>query len=156
MGDCPQPAFPGYRYRHDRDAFVDWSFQDDPPRRRRHIAPLVEHSPLIWSHFKVFGPCIGSGIIGLTEWLAAILFIAGYVRLKAGIVGGLITTFMFTTTSSMLVTTPGTTISIPGIPFMGFMDLLGLFLYKDVIALGAWLYLISHFGKNALQFETKH
>jgi len=119
------------------------------------IAPLVEHSPLIWWHFKIFGPYIGTDIIGLTEWLAAILFIVGYVRPKAGIVGGLITTLMFTITSSMLITTPGTTISIPGIPLMRFMDLLGLFLYKDVIALGASLYLISHFGKTALQYETK-
>jgi len=119
------------------------------------IAPLVEHSPLIWWHFKIFGPYIGTDIIGLTEWLAAILFIVGYVRPKAGIIGGLITTLMFTLTSSMLITTPGTTISIPGIPWMRFMDLLGLFLYKDVIALGASLYLISQFGKTALQYETK-
>ena len=48
------------------------------------IAPLVEHSPLIWWHFKVFVPYIGSDIIGLTEWLAAELFIAGYVKPKAG------------------------------------------------------------------------
>jgi uncharacterized membrane protein YkgB len=119
------------------------------------IAPLVEHSPLIWWHFAIFGPYLGSDIIGLTEWVAAILFIAGYVKPKAGIVGGFITTFMFSITSSMLVTTPGTTISVPGIPFMRYMDLLGLFLYKDVIALGASLYLISHFGKKAMQFETK-
>jgi len=124
-------------------------------RGAESIAPLVEHSPLIWWHFRLFGPYIGTDIIGLTEWLAAILFIAGYVRPKAGIFGGLVTTLMFTITSSMLVTTPGTTISIPGIPLMRFMDLLGLLLYKDVIALGASLYLISHFGKAALQFETK-
>jgi uncharacterized membrane protein YkgB len=119
------------------------------------IAPLVEHSPLIWWHFKIFGPYIGTEIIGLTEWLAAIMFILGYVKPKAGIVAGLITTLMFTITSSMLITTPGTTISVPGIPFMRYMDLLGLFLYKDVIALGASLYLISHFGSRAVQLAAK-
>jgi uncharacterized membrane protein YkgB len=119
------------------------------------IAPLVENSPLIWWHFKIFGPYIGSDIIGLTEWLAATLFIVGYVKPKAGIIGGLITTLMFTLTSSMLISTPGTTISVPGIPFMRYMDLLGLFLYKDVIALGASLYLIGHFGKRAMQVKAK-
>jgi uncharacterized membrane protein YkgB len=113
------------------------------------IAPLVEHSPLIWWHFKIFGPYVGGDIIGLTEWLAAVLFIVGYAKPKAGIIGGLITTLMFTITSSMLITTPGTTISVPGIPFMRYMNLLGLFLYKDVIALGASFYLISDFAKRA-------
>ncbi len=59
------------------------------------IVPLVSNSPLIWWHFKLFGPYIGSDIIGLTEWVAAILIIAGYMRPKAGIVGGFIATLMF-------------------------------------------------------------
>jgi len=54
------------------------------------IVPLVANSPLIWWHFKLFGPYIGSDIIGTTEITAAILTIAGYVRPKAGIIGGLI------------------------------------------------------------------
>jgi uncharacterized membrane protein YkgB len=29
------------------------------------IIPLVSNSPLIWWHFKVFGPYIGSDLIGL-------------------------------------------------------------------------------------------
>src|SRR5271170_4224272 len=53
------------------------------------IIPLVSNSPLISWHFKLFGPYIGSDFIGLTEWLAAILIIAGYFRPRAGIVGGL-------------------------------------------------------------------
>jgi len=56
------------------------------------IVPLVTNSPLIWWHFKLFGPYIGSDIIGLTEFAAAILIIAGYFRPRAGIVGELITT----------------------------------------------------------------
>src|SRR5882757_3435676 len=51
------------------------------------ITPLVSHSPLISWHFKVFGPYIGSDLIGLTEWIAAILFMTGYLKPKAGIVG---------------------------------------------------------------------
>jgi len=101
------------------------------------IIPLVSNSPLISWQFKLFGPYIGSDIIGLTGWAAAILIIAGYMRPKAGIIGGFIATLMFFTTSSMLITTPGTIISVPGIHHMRYMRLLGLFLFKDVISLGA-------------------
>src|ERR1700722_20558558 len=57
------------------------------------IVPLVSNSPLISWHFKLFGTYIGSDLIGLTEWIAAILFIVGYVKPKAGILGGLIAAF---------------------------------------------------------------
>jgi len=114
------------------------------------IVPLASNSPLIWWQFKLLGPYIGSDMIGLTEWLAAILIIAGYVRPKAGIVGGLILTDMFFTTGTMLVTTPGAIISVPGVHGMRYMSNLGLFLFKDFISLGASFYLISYFGKKAI------
>jgi uncharacterized membrane protein YkgB len=114
------------------------------------IIPLVSHSPLISWHFKVFGPYIGSDIIGLTEWAAAILIIIGYFKPTAGIAGGLIATIIFFTTSSLFITTPGTVIAVPGISYMRYMSFLGLFLFKDVIALGVSLYLVSHFGKKAI------
>jgi uncharacterized membrane protein YkgB len=116
------------------------------------IIPLVSNSPLIWWHFKIFGPYIGSDIIGSTEVLAAILFIVGYSRPKAGVIGGLLTVLMFSTTSTMLLSTPGTTIAVHGMRYMSF---LGLFLYKDVISLGASLYLISYFGRRAILEENR-
>jgi uncharacterized membrane protein YkgB len=119
------------------------------------IVPLVTNSPLIWWHFKLFGPYIGSDIIGLTEITAAILIIAGYVRPKAGIVGGLITTLMFFITSTMVITTPGAIIAVHGIGYMRYMSFLGLFLFKDVISLGVSFYLISYFGKEAILLENK-
>lgn len=115
------------------------------------ITPLVSHSPLISWQFKVFGPYIGADLIGLTEWIAAILFLAGYLRPKAGVVGGFIATLMFFITSTMIMTTPGTTTVVHGMRYMTF---LGLFLFKDVISLGASLYLISYFGKKAIQSEN--
>ena len=115
------------------------------------IIPLVSNSPLISWHFKLFGPYIGADLIGLTEWLAAVLIISGYFRPSAGIVGGLIATGMFFTTSTMLITTPGTIISVPGIHGMRYMSFLGLFLFKDVISLGVSLYLISYFGMKAVR-----
>jgi uncharacterized membrane protein YkgB len=119
------------------------------------IIPLVSHSPLIFWHFLLFGPYIGSDIIGLTEITAAVLFIIGYFKPKAGIIAGLITTFMFFTTSSMIMTTPGAIIAVPGIAYMRYMSFLGLFLFKDVIALGVSLYLVSYFGKKAILNENK-
>jgi reactive chlorine resistance protein C len=119
------------------------------------IVPLVSNSPLIWWHFKLFGPYIGSDIIGLTEITAAILIIAGYLRRKAGIIGGLIASLMFFITSTMVITTPGAIISVPGIHGMRYMSFLGLFLFKDVISLGVAFYLISYFGKKAILCENK-
>jgi uncharacterized membrane protein YkgB len=116
------------------------------------IVPLVSNSPLTSWQFKLLGTYRGSDLIGITEIVAAICFIAGYVKPKAGVIGGLITTVMFFTTSSMIITTPGTTVSDNGIRYMSF---LGLFLYKDVIALGASFYLISSFGKKAIYSENR-
>jgi uncharacterized membrane protein YkgB len=115
------------------------------------IVPLVSNSPLISWHFKVFGPYVGSDIIGITEITAALLIIAGYFRPNAGVIGGLITTLMFFITSTMVITTPGTTTSIHGVRYM---SLVGLFLFKDVISLGASFYLISYFGNKAILREN--
>src|ERR1700745_2539197 len=119
------------------------------------IIPLVSNSPLISWHFRLFGPYIGSDIIGLTEITAAILMIAGYLRPKAGIVGGLIATLMFFITSTMVITTPGAIISVPGIHGMRYMSFVGLFLFKDVISLGVSFYLISYFGQKAILSENQ-
>jgi reactive chlorine resistance protein C len=91
-------------------------------------------------------------LIGLTEIMAALLMVSGYFSPKAGIIGGLIASVMFFTTSTMIITTPGAIISVHGLRFMSF---LGLFLFKDVIALGASLYLVSYFGQKAILSENK-
>lgn len=119
------------------------------------IVPLVSNSPLIWWHFKLFGPHIGSDIIGLTEITAAILIIIGYFKPKAGILGGLVATLMFFVTSSMVLSTPGAIIAVQGIKHMRYMSFLGLFLFKDVISLGVSFYLISYFGRKAILSENK-
>ncbi len=116
------------------------------------IVPLVSNSPLISWQFKLFGTYMGSDLIGLTEISAAALMIAGYLRPKAGIIGGLIACVMFFTTSTMLITTPGAIIPVHGFRYMSF---LGLFLFKDVISLGASFYLVSYFGKKAILSENK-
>src|SRR5882724_9880935 len=119
------------------------------------IVPLVSNSPLISWHFKLFGPYIGSDLIGLTEIIAAVLMIAGYLKPKAGIIGGLIASVMFFITSTMVITTPGAIIAVHGIRYMRYMSFLGLFLFKDVISLGVSFYLISYFGQKAILSENQ-
>jgi len=111
------------------------------------IVPLVENSPLISWHFKVFGVYHGSDLIGLTEIAAAILIIIGLFRPQAGVVGGAIAVVMFFTTSTMVITTPDALVAVNGFKYMSF---LGLFLFKDVINLGASFYLITKFGEKAV------
>jgi uncharacterized membrane protein YkgB len=119
------------------------------------IVPLVSNSPLISWQFKLFGPYIGADLIGLTEIIAAVLITAGYLRPKAGILGGFIASIMFFITSTMIITTPGAIISVPGIHGMRYMSFLGLFLFKDVISLGVSFYLISYFGQKAILSENQ-
>jgi uncharacterized membrane protein YkgB len=116
------------------------------------IIPLVTNSPLISWQFKVFGPYIGSDMIGATEWTAAILLIIGYFKPKAGILGGIILVGMFFTTSTMLITTPDDTVVVHGIHYM---NNLGLFLFKDIISFGVAFYLISYFGRKAIMAENQ-
>ena len=116
------------------------------------ILPLVTHSPLISWQFKIFGPYLGSDIIGATEWTAAILLIIGYFKPKAGILGGMILVCIFFTTSTMLITTPDDTIVVHGIHYM---NNLGLFLFKDIISFGVAFYLISYYGRKAILAENQ-
>jgi uncharacterized membrane protein YkgB len=116
------------------------------------IVPLVSNSPLISWHFKLFGPYVGSDVIGLTEMAAALLILTGYFKPKAGIVGSLIATLMFTVTSTMFITTPGTVAAINGV---GYMTILGLFLFKDILSLSVALYLVSYFGQKDTLIENK-
>ncbi len=111
------------------------------------IVPLVNNSPLISWHFKLFGVYHGSDLIGLTEVIAAIFIIIGMFKPQAGVIGGAIAAVMFFITSTMLITTPGALTNVNGINYMSF---LGLFLFKDVLNLGSSLYLISKFGHKAI------
>jgi uncharacterized membrane protein YkgB len=111
------------------------------------IAPLVNNNPLISWHFKLFGVYRGSDLIGVTEVVAALLMIVGMFKPQAGIIGAAIAVVMFFITSTMVVTTPGALTNVKGFNYMSF---LGLFLFKDIICLGASFYLISKFGQRAI------
>jgi len=59
---------------------------------------------------------------------------------------------MFFTTSTMLLTTPG---ALTAVHAMKYMSFLGLFLYKDIIALGVSFYLTAYFGREAALTENR-
>jgi uncharacterized membrane protein YkgB len=115
------------------------------------IVPLVTNSPLIFWHFKVFGTYLGSDLIGLTEVVSGLLILSGMFRPRDGIVGSVIGVVIFFVTSAMIITTPGTIISVHG---MGYMTFLGLFLFKDVISLGACLFLMGYYGRKVIDPKT--
>ena len=72
--------------------------------------------------------------------------IVGMFKPQAGIIGAAIAVVMFFITSTMVITTPGALTPVNGFNYMSF---LGLFLFKDIINLGASLYLITRFGHKA-------
>ncbi|HEY9534343.1 MAG TPA: DUF417 family protein [Mucilaginibacter sp.] len=115
------------------------------------IVPLVNNNPLISWHFKLFGVYHGSDLIGLSEISAAILMITGLFKPQVGVIGSSIAVIMFFITSTMVITTPGAFVNVNGFNYMSF---LGLFLFKDIINLGASFYLITKFGSMAIQ--TQH
>ncbi|MBB4801734.1 DUF417 family protein [Flavobacterium aquidurense] len=115
------------------------------------IIPLVENSPLISWHFKLFGPYIGSDLIGVTEWVGAILILIGLKKPKIGIFGTFVTMLMFFVTGSMLITTPETIVNVNGI---GYMTFLGLFLFKDLIGFSLSLFILQTFRKKAIAEES--
>ncbi|UAY55994.1 DUF417 family protein [Arachidicoccus terrestris] len=88
----------------------------------------------------------GSDLIGLTELIAAVLLCIGLFKPRLGVIGAAIAVVMFFITSTMVITTPGALTSVNGVNYMSF---LGLFLFKDVINMGASLYLVSRFGHKA-------
>jgi uncharacterized membrane protein YkgB len=115
------------------------------------IVPLVTNSPLFSWDFKLFGVYPGSDFIGITEWVSAILILIGMFKPIAGIFGGVVAVCIFFVTSSMLLSTPGALTVVKGISYMSF---LGLFLFKDIIGLGASFYLISYYGKKTVESKN--
>lgn len=116
------------------------------------IAPLVNNSPLISWNYQLLGVYHGGDLIGITEWIAAVLIFTGLFKPQAGIIGGAIAVLMFFTTSTMLITTPDALIKVGS---FSYMNNLGLFLFKDILNLGASFYLISRFGQQAILAQQK-
>jgi uncharacterized membrane protein YkgB len=105
------------------------------------IAPLIEHSPLVFWLVPAFGIRGAGFFLGTTEWLFGSLIFLGFWSRKFGILGAL----------GSLVTFVGTVTIIPFLPDEwateagGFplMHLTAGFLLKDVLFLAVSLYLLQ-------------
>lgn len=98
------------------------------------IKGLVENSPLMSWAYGIFSVRSYSAIIGSIEIIFGILIAVRPFAPKLSAAGSTGAIFMFLTTLSFMLTTPGGWQSGYGFPFLGSS---GQFLIKDLVLLGA-------------------
>jgi reactive chlorine resistance protein C len=104
------------------------------------IQPLVAHSPLVgWMH-DFLSVRSFSAILGCIEIGTAALISQRYLSPKASAVGAILAIGLFATILSMLFTTPGWEPTL-GFPALSAMP--GQFLLKDIVSLGASVWLLG-------------
>lgn len=104
------------------------------------IRPLVAHSPLVSWVYDVLTVRAFSTILGFLEIGAALLMALRSMSPKASAVGSILAIGIFMTTLSFLFSTPGWEPSF-GFPALSAMP--GQFLLKDVVYLGASVWLLG-------------
>ena len=104
------------------------------------IQPLVAHSPLLSWVYDLLSVRAFSTILGFLEIGTALLIALRSVFPKASAVGSILAIGLFTTTLSFLFSTPGWEPSL-GFPALSAMP--GQFLLKDVVYLGASVWLLG-------------
>jgi reactive chlorine resistance protein C len=110
------------------------------------IQPLVAHSPLIGWMYDFLSVRSFSTMLGFVEIGAAVLIALRSVSPRASALGSLLAIGLFTTTLSMLFSTPGWEPSL-GFPALSAMP--GQFLLKDIAYLGASLWTLGESLKAA-------
>jgi uncharacterized membrane protein YkgB len=105
------------------------------------IAPLIEHSPLVFWLVPAFGIRGAGFFLGTTEWLFGSLIFLGFWNRKLGILGALgsVVTFLGTVTIIPFLPDEWAT-EAGGFPLM---HLTAGFLLKDVLFLAVSLYLLQ-------------
>jgi uncharacterized membrane protein YkgB len=98
------------------------------------IQPLVAHSPFISWMYDFLSIRSFSAMLGCIEIVTAALIGLHYVSPKASAVGSVLAIGLFTTTLSMIFTTPGWEPTL-GFPALSAMP--GQFLLKDIVLFGA-------------------
>jgi uncharacterized membrane protein YkgB len=104
------------------------------------IQPLVTHSPLLSPVYDFLSVRGFSTMLGCLEIGTALLIALRSVSPKASAVGNILAIGLFTTTLSFLFSTPGWEPSL-GFPALSAMP--GQFLLKDVVYLGASVWLLG-------------
>jgi uncharacterized membrane protein YkgB len=105
------------------------------------IQPLVAHSPLLSWSYDVLSVRSFSAMLGVIEIGTAILIALRPLSPIASAVGGLLAIGMFITTLSFLFSTPGWEPTLGGFPALSTLP--GQFLLKDVVLLGASIWILG-------------
>ena len=109
------------------------------PYEAMAIMPLVAHSPFMAWMIGSFGLESTARIIGIYEICAAVLIALRPVSAHLSIIGGVLAIATFLGTLSFLFTTPAMALYAPDLAFP-FFAMVGQFLIKDVVLLGAAIY----------------
>ena len=105
------------------------------------IQPLIAHSPFLSWGYSVWSVHHFTMIIGAIEMTIVTLIALRPWFPKASAVGSLGAVFMFLTTLSFIITTPGWEPSLGGFPALS--GDVGEFLIKDFVLLGAALWTLA-------------
>jgi reactive chlorine resistance protein C len=104
------------------------------------IQPLVAHSPLLSWMYDFLSVRAFSTMLGFLEIGTAVLIALRSVSPKASAIGSLLAIGLFTTTLSMIFSTPGWEPSL-GFPALSAMP--AQFLLKDIVYLGASIWTLG-------------
>jgi uncharacterized membrane protein YkgB len=105
----------------------------------------------VYSVFSIRG---FSSLLGVTEIVIGLLIAARPLSVRVALVGSALAVVMFLTTLSFLLTTPGVwEASVGGFPALSVVP--GQFLIKDVVLLGASLWMLGEAWRSHQQEERE-
>lgn len=117
------------------------------------IQPLIARSPLLSWGYTIWTVNHFTIIIGAAEIVIALLIAIKHWLPKASAIGSLGAVFMFLTTLSFMLTTPGWEPSLGGFPALSLG--VGEFLIKDLVLLGASFWTLADSLKAAYDPASK-
>jgi len=120
------------------------------PYEQAAVMPLIAHSPFISWMLGAFGLTATASIVGSYEILAGFLIVARPFAARLSALGGLLAVGTFLVTTSFLFTTPAMAVYAPGASFP-FLGMIGQFLAKDIVLLGAAIYITGEAWLAPLQ-----
>lgn len=97
------------------------------------LKPLINGTPWLAWLYSVFGFAGTSYLLGTVELFTALLFIASFWSVRAGLAAGFLGALTFATTASTLFALPIWEAASGGFPYLNFV---GSFLIKDIALLG--------------------
>jgi len=110
------------------------------------IQPLVANSPLMGWIYQLFSIQTFSNLLGVIEIAIAVMIGMRPFSARVALIGGGLAVIMFLTTISFLFSTPGWEPSLGGFPGLSVAP--GQFLLKDVVLLGAAVWLLAEAYQN--------